>query len=655
MLLPLGACGLNKVAMAPEVPYDYHERHPIVLAETPHVIDIFPPAFGSRLDQENILRIREFVTRYRRIGHGMITVLAPTGGSDPTALRAGAEKVRRALEAEGVGRAVYVATYPVSDPGLAAPVRLSFVGMAAKVKGPCGEWPDDLASGGSVQGWQNNSYWNFGCANQATLAAQIADPRDLVDPRGETPGDVETRMRAIQKVRQGTDPGTGWAAKAQSRGRQLMSEPIVDQIGAAGDRAANRAGAAHFGAGLLRDLARRRGHRKRGDGPPHAQGACEGPHGRRRRRPSRPFAARRRPISSSSSRSPTAPASSPISTTCRNFATPAPRSSSSATRTTSRSIAMLIARGVSDYIVAPFEVLNFIQHVSHLYNGPNAETLGRVIAVVGAKGGVGASNIAHNLAWSISRVLEIQSVVADLDLAFGTAGLDFNQDPPQGIAEAVFSPERVDANLIDRLLSKCSDTLSLLAAPATLDRLYDLPEFAFDPLLDILRDSTPCTVLDTPHQWTAWTRHILTSADEVVIVANPDLANLRNAKTLVDALRSTRPNDRLPKLLLNIVGVPRRPEIAVGEFAKAIELEPCAIIPFEPKLFGTAANNGQMLAEIEPDVEDRRDVRRSRAPADRARRTCASRRRASGAAARTPWAQEGELAGRVTASRKTQG
>ena len=89
---------------------------------------------------------------------------------------------------------------------------------AAKVKGPCGEWPDDLASGGSLDGWQNTTYWNFGCANQATLAAQIADPRDLVEPRGETPGDVETRMRAIQKVRQGADPGTGWAAKAQATG-----------------------------------------------------------------------------------------------------------------------------------------------------------------------------------------------------------------------------------------------------------------------------------------------------------------------------------------------------------------------------------------------------------------------------------------------------
>ena len=238
--------------------------------------------------------------------------------------------------------------------------------------------------------------------------------------------------------------------------------------------------------------------------------------------------------------------------------------------------------------------------MSHLYNGPDSETLGRVIAVVGAKGGVGASNISHNMAWSISRVLEYQTVIADLDLAFGTAGLDFNQDPPQGIAEAVFSPERVDANLVDRLLSKCSEKLSLMAAPATMDRNYDLPEGAFDPLLDVLRASTPCTVLDLPHQWTAWARHILIGSDELVIVASPDLANLRNTKTLFDAVRTARPNDRPPKLVLNNVGVPKRPEISVTEFAKAIEVTPVAVFPFEPKLFGTAANNGQMLAEIEP-------------------------------------------------------
>lgn len=259
----------------------------------------------------------------------------------------------------------------------------------------------------------------------------------------------------------------------------------------------------------------------------------------------------------------------------------------------------LTARGVSDYVVAPLDVLTFIGQVSHLYNGPHAEVIGKLIAVVGAKGGVGASTICHNLAWSISRQLECQTVIVDLDLPFGTAGLDFNQDPPQGVADAVFSPERLDTAFVDRLLSKCSDTLSILAAPATVERLYDLQEQAFDATLDILRSTTPCSILDVPHQWTAWTKRVLVAADEVVLVASPDLANLRNAKTLMDALRAQRVNDPAPRLVLNMVGVPRRPEIALPEFAKAIEVEPVGVVPFEPKLFGTAANNGQMLAEVE--------------------------------------------------------
>lgn len=259
----------------------------------------------------------------------------------------------------------------------------------------------------------------------------------------------------------------------------------------------------------------------------------------------------------------------------------------------------LMGRGVSDYIVAPLEVLGFIARISALYRS-DAEALGRVIAITGAKGGVGASCLAHNLAWSIARVLEMQTVVVDLDLAFGTAGLDFNQDPPQGVAEAVFAPDRVDANMIDRLLSKCSDRLNLLAAPATVDRLYDLSETAFDATIDILRANSPCTILDVPHQWSGWTKRVLVGADEVAVVVAPDLANLRNAKTLIDALRQARPHDAPPRLVLNGVGMARRPEISTGDFAKAIEIEPAAIIAFDPKLFGAAANNGQMIAEVDP-------------------------------------------------------
>jgi pilus assembly protein CpaE len=258
----------------------------------------------------------------------------------------------------------------------------------------------------------------------------------------------------------------------------------------------------------------------------------------------------------------------------------------------------LTRRGVSDYLIAPVGTIDVVRSICGLYSAPDAKPVGRIVAVVGAKGGVGASTIAHNIAYSIGRDLSVDSVVADLDLAFGTAGLDYNQDPPQGIADAVFSPDRIDTGFVDRLLSKCTDHLSLLAAPATLDRVYDFGADAFDSILDTLRSSIPCTVLDVPHQWAGWTKRLLVSADDILVVAAPDLANLRNAKNLVDLLRAARPNDHRPFYCLNQVGVPKRPEITPADFAKALEDQPLASIPFEPQIFGTAANNGQMIAEV---------------------------------------------------------
>src|SRR5512141_1548245 len=258
----------------------------------------------------------------------------------------------------------------------------------------------------------------------------------------------------------------------------------------------------------------------------------------------------------------------------------------------------LVRRGVSDYVLSPVTALDVVRSICSLFSASEAIAVGRIIAVVGAKGGVGASTVAHNVAWAIARDLSLDSVVADLDLAFGTAGLDYNQDPPQGIADAVFSPDRVDTAFVDRLLSKCTDHLSLLAAPATLERVYDFGAEAFDAILDSLRSSIPSVVLDVPHVWSAWTKRLLVSADDILVVAGPDLANLRNAKNMVDLLRSARPNDHRPYYCLNQVGVPKRPEITPADFAKALEDRPLVAIPFEPQIFGTAANNGQMIAEV---------------------------------------------------------
>ena len=124
--------------------------------------------------------------------------------------------------------------------------------------------------------------------------------------------------------------------------------------------------------------------------------------------------------------------------------------------------------------MAPLNPLQLIETISGLYVNPDAPPIGRVVAFVGARGGAGASTIAHNVAWYIAEGLKIDTAIVDFDLPFGTAGLNFNEDPGQGVADALAAPERLDDVLLDRLLIKCGEHLSLFAAPALLDREYEV-------------------------------------------------------------------------------------------------------------------------------------------------------------------------------------
>ncbi|MCP4317432.1 MAG: CtpF protein [Hyphomicrobiales bacterium] len=259
----------------------------------------------------------------------------------------------------------------------------------------------------------------------------------------------------------------------------------------------------------------------------------------------------------------------------------------------------LVRRGISEYLVGPVTLPDFINAIASIFVDPDSEPLGRTIAFVGAKGGVGSSTIAHNCAWGISSLFETEVILADLDLAFGTANINFDQDPPQGIAEAVFAPERLDDVFLERLLSKCAEHLSMLAAPSMLDRTYDFGGGSFETMLEVVQRTAPVAVLDVPHMWTNWTKAVLSEVDDVVVIATPDLPNLRNTKNLIDTLSKLRPNDKLPRLILNQVGMPKRPEITINDFCEPLSIEATAIIPFDAQLFGTASNSGRMIAETD--------------------------------------------------------
>jgi pilus assembly protein CpaE len=258
----------------------------------------------------------------------------------------------------------------------------------------------------------------------------------------------------------------------------------------------------------------------------------------------------------------------------------------------------LIRSGISEYIVLPATASQIVLAITELFAAENAAPIGRTIGFISAKGGAGGSTVSHNVCWAIATVLRQDSVILDMDLPFGTAGLNFNQDPPHGLADAVLANQKVDQTMLDRLMSKAANHINLLTAPVTLDQTFDFEEREFEAIVEMCQNTMPVVVLDIPHAWTSWVRHTLATIDEVVIVAEPDLANLRNAKNLADTIKALRPTESAPSLVLNKVGMARRPEINSNEFAQSVECELLGQLPFDAALFGTAANNGQMIAEV---------------------------------------------------------
>lgn len=261
----------------------------------------------------------------------------------------------------------------------------------------------------------------------------------------------------------------------------------------------------------------------------------------------------------------------------------------------------LIDNGVEEYIVGPVDAARLIEVLSGIYKASgNAKTSGKLFAFVGAKGGVGASVLCHNVAWSLAQMVESNIVLADLDLPFGSASFNFDIAPTKGIADVIDYGKQLDDALLEKLLFNYRDELSILASPGKLDRGADLAADVFHPLFDLARRQFPYTILDIPHAWGDWTKSALIAADQVIVVAEPDLANLKGAKSMVDFLKASRPNDAFPRLVMNRTGVPKRPEVDPREFAKALGVDALATVAFDPSCFGTATNNGQPIGEACP-------------------------------------------------------
>ncbi len=258
----------------------------------------------------------------------------------------------------------------------------------------------------------------------------------------------------------------------------------------------------------------------------------------------------------------------------------------------------LVNMGVSNYLVAPAGIATILSAISEIYAQPGKEKIGRIYAVLGAKGGVGASTIAQGMALELADRRVSDVLLVDFDLCFGSSSLNLAVEANRGLTELIGQADRIDVTMLDRVLIRRGLHLNILGGAARLDASRELDELTVERILEVAQTHLRHIVLDIPHVWSGWVERALSAADEVVVVATPELGSLRNAMALVERVTGLRPNDPAPKLVLNQVGMPRRQEITARDIAAILKVEPALSVPFDPKSFSLAAARGKTVAEV---------------------------------------------------------
>lgn len=256
----------------------------------------------------------------------------------------------------------------------------------------------------------------------------------------------------------------------------------------------------------------------------------------------------------------------------------------------------LIDMGVGDYLVTPLEPIDLMRSISKLYVGVEKPKLGRISVFLGARGGVGSSTIAHNVAATLASIHEYKPLLIDMDLEFGSAALNFNVDPHIVVADVLSNGDDIDDGLLDRAAVQ-SHGLRILGNGTRVDREFDISVSHVEKLVEVLATNAGHSIIDLPMPRSDIERRMIQAADEVVITATPDIVSLRNVKNLIEYCKRTRPNDPMPRIVLNQVGTPRRPEISKYVIRATLQVDPIASIPFDATTFGAASNNGQLVAE----------------------------------------------------------
>lgn len=264
----------------------------------------------------------------------------------------------------------------------------------------------------------------------------------------------------------------------------------------------------------------------------------------------------------------------------------------------------LLSSGIQDYLLKPLsleQVRESLTMAQAMLTAPKHADMQddkphHMMAVVGVRGGVGASLVSTSLAWAMSEQAGRQTALLDLDVHFGTGALTLDLEPGRGLIDAIDNPSRIDGLFIERAMVRASDKLSLLSAEAPIHQPVMTDGSAFFQLEEELRGAFEMTIVDIPRQVLIPFPHLVSEAGTILLVSDVTLAAARDTIRLLSWFKQNVPGARVVLVankFQNAVG-----ELSRKEFESSIERQIDVVIPFDPKLVSQSAKLGKSYAEV---------------------------------------------------------
>ena len=264
----------------------------------------------------------------------------------------------------------------------------------------------------------------------------------------------------------------------------------------------------------------------------------------------------------------------------------------------------LLSSGIQDYLLKPLsldQVRESLTMAQAMLSAPKHAEMSddkphHMMAVVGVRGGVGASLMSTSLAWAMSEQAGRQTALLDLDVHFGTGALTLDLEPGRGLIDAIDNPSRIDGLFIERAMVRASDKLSLLSAEAPIHQPVMTDGSAFFQLEEELRGAFEMTIVDIPRHVLIPFPHLVSEAGTILLVSDVTLASARDTIRILSWFKQNAPGARVVLVankFQNAIG-----ELSRKEFESSIERQIDVVIPFDPKLVSQSAKLGKSYAEI---------------------------------------------------------